>query len=104
MPYIDLDGSSQEAATMLMQVGVNGEHTALAQTKQTMVVETVREIFEGFTKKEISQAAAARQAQALIGNPRDKDYKQVVSSHLLSNCPVTHTKVCNCKACPSLNG
>ena len=40
---------------MLIQVGVNGEHASLAQTKQTMLVETVRGNFEGFTKEKISR-------------------------------------------------
>ena len=78
-----------------MQVGVYGEHAALAQTEQTMLVETVRGKFEGFTKKEISQATAAHQAQVLMGDPSNKDYKGMVSNHLISNCPITHTDIAN---------
>ena len=54
LPFIDLDGSSQDAAKMLVQLG---QHVTMAQTKgndeHTMLVETVRGNFEGFTKNEV---------------------------------------------------
>ena len=61
---------------MLVQLG---QHVTMAQTKgndkHTMLVETVRGNFEGFTKNEVLRAKQARRAQAMMGNPREKDYK-----------------------------
>ena len=95
LPYIDLDGSAQEAATMLVQLGI-GQHAAMMQTvtkdKHTMLVKTVQGNYEGFTKNETKQA---RRAQAMMGNPSEKDYKGLVSNHLISNCPVTATDITN---------
>ena len=62
LPFIDLDGSAQEAATMLMQLGMS-QHTMIAQTANnkdhTMLVETVCGNFEGFTKNEVLRAKQA---------------------------------------------
>jgi hypothetical protein len=45
LPYIDLNGSAQEAATMLVQLGI-GQHAAMTQTltkdEHMMLVETIR--------------------------------------------------------------
>jgi hypothetical protein len=99
LPYIDLDKSSKEAATMLMQLG---QHALTDQTKgnaeHTMLVETVRENFEGFTKNEVLKAKQARRAQAMMGNPSEKDFKGVVSNHLISNCPITVHDITNSRA------
>jgi hypothetical protein len=99
LPFIDLDGSSQDTAKMLVQLG---QHVTMAQTKgndeHTMLVETVRGNFEGFTKNEVLRAKQARRAQAMMGNPSEKDYKGVVSNHLISNCPITVTDITNSRA------
>jgi hypothetical protein len=102
LPYIDLDGSEQEAATMLMQLGM-GQHVTFAQSaageiEHTMLVETVQANYEGYTKKDIIKAKEAWRAQAMMGNPSKKDYKGVVSNHLISNCPVTHADITNARA------
>ncbi len=99
LPYIDLDGSAHEAATMLMQLGM-GQHatfdqSAASKTKHTILVETVQANYEGYMKKDVMKVKEARWAQAIMGNPSKKDYKGVVSNHLISNCPVTHTNITN---------
>jgi hypothetical protein len=60
-----------------------------------MLIETVRGNFEGFTKNEILRAKQARRAQTMMGNPSEKDYKGVVSNHLISNCPVSTANITN---------
>ena len=98
LPYIDLDGSAQESAMMLMQLGM-GKHIMMMETgtseEHTMLVETVQGNYEGFTKNEIIRAKQARRAQAMMGNPSKKDYKGVVSNHLISNCPITTADITN---------
>jgi hypothetical protein len=62
LPFINLDGSAQEVATMLMQLGMS-QHTMMAQTANNkdhaMLVETVHRNFEGFTKNKVLRAKQA---------------------------------------------
>ncbi len=105
LPYINLEGSCQEAATMLVQMGVKGVHftsgreVRLACGSETQTgrthVQMVWENYEGFMKKDVIKAKEARQAQGLIGNPSKKDFKGMVSNHLIPNCPVTYDAITN---------
>ena len=63
LPYIDLDASVYDAATTLVQ--------------------TVRSNYEGFTKKDIKAAKAARKLQGMIGSPSEKDYGGMVSINMI---------------------
>ena len=65
LPYIDLDASVYDAATTLVQ--------------------TVLSNYEGFTKKDIKAAEAARKLQGMIGSPSEKDYRGMVSSNMIKN-------------------
>ncbi len=49
----------------------------------------VRGNYEGYTKREVTQAKEARRAQAMMGNLSEKDYKGMVSNKLIANCPIT---------------
>ena len=63
LPYIDLDASVYDAATTLVQA--------------------VRSNYEGFTKKYIKAAKAARKLQGIIGSPSEKDYGGMVGSNMI---------------------
>ena len=75
MPYIDLTKSDENAATLLMQ--------------------TVRKNYEGYTKKEFLQAKEAIRGQGMIGSPSESDYKAIVSSNMIRNCPISQHYVSN---------
>ena len=94
LPFINLDGSAQEPATMLMQLGMS-QHTMMVQTANNKDhTKTVHRNVEGFTKNEVLRAKQAQRAQAMMGNPREKDFKGVVSNHLihsLSTVPSSST-------------
>ena len=62
LPYIDLDASVYDASTILVQ--------------------TVRSKYEGFTKNDIKDAKAARQLQGMIGSLSEKDYGVTISSNM----------------------
>jgi hypothetical protein len=51
--------------------------------------------YEGYTKREVEQAIEARKAQAMLGNPSEKDYRGMVSNRLVTNCPVNNTDITN---------
>ena len=54
-----------------------------------VMLKTVRENFEGYTKKQVGKAILARKVQAMVEHPPDKKFKQMVSHGNLSNCNVT---------------
>jgi hypothetical protein len=81
LPYIDLDGSGQEAAIMLLEtaVGVEAE-----EIKQGLInIQTVHENYEGYTKCNILKAKEAQQAQGLIGNPIESNFKGMVRGNMI---------------------
>jgi hypothetical protein len=80
-PYIDLDDMDNDAAILMVQ--------------------TVRENFEGFTRREVERAIAARKAQALAGHPSERVFKKEVSrkssSSLFRSCPITSQDISNAR-------
>jgi hypothetical protein len=98
LPYIDLDGSAQDGATMLMQQHVGFAQNCDSKAEHTMLVKTVWGNYEGCAKRDIIRVKEVRRAQGMMGNPSKKDYKGVVSNHLISNSPITHTNIINARA------
>jgi hypothetical protein len=62
------------------------------------LVQTVRANYEGYTKREVLKAKEARRAQAMMGNPSEKDYKTMVSNNLIPECPITPSDISNARA------
>jgi hypothetical protein len=95
LPYIDLDGSSQDAAIMLMmQIARKvsfrkggDEAGATAPASAAMHIQTVQGNYEGHTKREVMRAKEVRRAQAMMGNPSKQDFKGMVSNNMVPNCP-----------------
>ena len=57
---------------------------------ECMLVNTVRDNFEGHTKHDIAKAKESRRLQGMVGNPTDKEFKGMVREKLITkNCPVT---------------
>jgi hypothetical protein len=100
LPYIDLKESSQEAAMMLLQhkgkTYEAGENEVLKVG--TSFVQTVHGKYKRHTKREILKAKEARRAQAMLGNPSEKDYQGMVRSNLIANCPFSLSDVTNAQA------
>ena len=47
-----------------------------------MLVNTVRDNFEGHTKHDIAKAKEARRLQGMVGNPTNKEFKGMVRENL----------------------
>jgi hypothetical protein len=56
---------------------------------ECIVVNTVRDNFEGHTKRNIAKAKEARRLQGMVGNPTDKEFKGMVRERLITICPIT---------------
>jgi len=54
---------------------------------KVMLVNTVRDNFEGHTKHDIARAKEARRLQGMIGNPTDKEFKGMTHKQLSPIAP-----------------
>ena len=75
LPYIDLTKSDENVVTLLVQ--------------------TVHKNYGWYTKKEVLQAKEVGQGQGMIGSLSESDYKTMVSSNMISNCPISQHDVSN---------
>ena len=93
LPYIDLEQSGCMAAIMLMQ----NVHQQRTGSKGVALVQTMRENYKGYTKREVLRAKEARRAQAVIGNPSEGDFKGMVSGNMIKNGSITPSDITNAK-------
>jgi hypothetical protein len=56
-------------------------------------IKTVQNNMEGFTKREVEEAKAAREAQEMLGDPTDRKFLGMVHSNIISNCSISETTV-----------
>ena len=82
LPYLELEESSQGGTLLLMQ---HGEGTCKKESEAVSLVQTLRGIYEGYTKREVLKAKEAHRAQAMMSNPSEADYKGMVSHNLIRN-------------------
>ena len=85
LPCIDLEQLDCMATIMLMQ----NASQQMTGSKVVALVQTVRENYQVYTKREMLRAKEARCAQAMIGNPSKGDCKGMVSSNMIKNCLIT---------------
>jgi len=62
---------------------------------ELMLVNTVRENFEGYSCHKVEKAKEARRIQGMIANPTQREFAGMVREQLLTNCPVTVRDVDN---------
>jgi hypothetical protein len=98
LPFIDLEESNQGAAMMLLHRGVELYENNEGKEEATMLVQIVHGNYEGYTKQEVLKAKEACRGQALIGNPTEKDYRNMVSSNMIANCPFSKSNITNARA------
>jgi hypothetical protein len=58
-------------------------------------VKTVRNIYIGFTKKQVQQATLACRIMGMIGAPTKREYQGLVCLNLLQDCPITNSDMVN---------
>jgi hypothetical protein len=95
LPYINLEESDSEAAMILLQREIEKREETV--DSKMSFIQTVRGNYEGYMKREVTRAKEARRAQAMMGNPSEKDYKGMVSNNLIANCPISSKDVYNAR-------
>ena len=58
-------------------------------------VQTVWEMFEGFTEKEIAESKLVYEAQGTSSHSYDRDFKYMVRNNIIKNFPITDSDVTN---------
>ena len=56
---------------------------------EVTLLNTVEDLTDGFTKREVERATLARRVYSMVGRPSLKDFKNMVRSNLIRNCPLT---------------
>jgi hypothetical protein len=87
MPYLNLKEVEAEVALCLIQDAI----------------QTIRGKMEGFTKQEVEEAKAAREAQKMLGHPTNHKFLGMVRSNMVANCDVTESAIKNAHAIFGLN-
>ena len=82
MPYLDLCKLEAEVTLSFVQTAV-------------LFIQMVRGNMEGYTQREVEEACAAREAQAMLRHPTDQDFLGMVRSRMITNCPMSPTAVLN---------
>ncbi len=83
MPYLDLREFKAKAVL------------SFAPEAALSFVRMVQGNMEGLTKREVKEARKAREAQAMLGHPTNRDFLGMVHGSMISNCPVTANAVTN---------
>ena len=77
MPYLDLREFEAEAVL------------SFAPKAALSFAKTVQGNMKGFTKREVKEAQKAREAQAMLGHPTNRNFLGMVHGGMISNCTVT---------------
>jgi hypothetical protein len=64
-----------------------------ATDRAVVMVNNVGENREGFTNRAYSKAKQARRALGMVGYPSERDFRNMVSSNMITACPVTPTDI-----------
>jgi hypothetical protein len=87
LPCIDLKNLLEDATSLLVQTG--------SKEAAKVLVQTVRQNYEGYTRRMVLEAKEARRAMGMIGNPSKEDFKGMVRGNMVKNCPVTPDAINN---------
>ncbi len=72
---------------------VNDAEVQLSPTKPH--VATVRTNFEGFSRKQVEGATAARRLMGMVATPSPRDFQGMVRLNMLKDCPITNDDITN---------
>jgi hypothetical protein len=96
MPYLNIRDVEAGVVLSFIQTTIGAVKAAMvAGANAVSFIQTVRGNMEGYTQHEVEDAHAAREAQAMLGHPTDRDFLGMVLSGMILNCPVTPNAVQN---------
>ncbi len=98
MPYLDIRDVEAEVVLSFIQTTIVAVEAAMvAPANAVLFIQTVRGNMEGYMQHKVEDACAAREAQAMLGHPTDRNFLGMVRSGMISNCSVTPNAVQNAR-------
>jgi hypothetical protein len=79
---------AQPTKQVVFQQSATGLYYHDTTNRAVVMVNTANGNREGFTDRAVRAAKQARRALGMIGYPSEKDFKNMVSSKMIRNCPV----------------
>ena len=67
----------------------DGLHYHDTKNREVILIQTVQENKEGYSKRHIKYAQEARDLYAKVGYPSPRDFQKLTSENMIMNCPVT---------------
>ena len=61
----------------------------MKKNREVTLIQTVQEIEEGYSKRQIKDAKEERNLYAKVGYPSPRDFQKLISENMILNCPVT---------------
>ena len=86
---------NRELSTPERPISNRSYTNVLDNNKNVVLVNTVGENEEGYTKKELQKARLAKRMYILMGRPSYRDFANVIRWNLVRNCPVEYSDVIN---------
>jgi len=93
------------SSTQLLQA----QPTDATEASSAATIPTIQANYDNFTQHDIQRATTARNLQAMIGNPSEKEFKHLVRNRFLPHCDITVRDITNARLIfgrdlPSLRG
>ncbi len=79
----------KNGTTIEFKMHLDGLHYHNTKKRELIMVNTVAENAEGYTKRQVDEAKAARELQSVVGNPSTQDLKNMLNANQIIDCPVT---------------
>jgi hypothetical protein len=78
----------QPTKQVVFQQSATGLYYHDTTNRAVVMVNTVNGNREGFTNRAVRAAKQSRRALGMVGYPSERDFKNMVSSNMILNCPV----------------
>jgi hypothetical protein len=96
MPYLDIRDVEAEVVLSFIQTTIGAVKAAMvAPANAVSFIQTVRGNMEGYMQRKVEDARAAREDQAMLGHPTNRNFLGMVRSGMILNCAVTPNAVQN---------
>jgi hypothetical protein len=75
----------------------------MRSTAAVAMVQTMRQHYKGFTKREVLNATEVRKAQAMTRHPSNAQFNEMVRNKTIKNCPIKPKHIANLHAISGLS-
>ncbi len=93
---VDLKQNPEAAYLLVNEADINDNIPRADSSPDHQVhVNTVRQNFEGYTKKQVQQAEHTRRLMGMVASPSERNFQAMLRLNMLKDCPVTNDNIHN---------